>query len=414
MFIMKPAIFLDRDGTINVNCPYCKSPDEIVFYKDIFKPLERLSKDYYIIIITNQSGIARGYFTRKDLEAMHDKIKREVLKNGGRIDAVYYCPHLPDEGCGCRKPKTGLIDSATEDFPIDMHRSFFIGDSDADMELARNVGIRGIRIREKGKVKPDYYANSFKGVISIINKSNLQSTDTPRVGLILAGGKGTRMKPFTYRMPKPMVRIRGKPVIWHIVNDLAKEGVKDIFISVGYKAESIMEYLGNGSSLNANITYVKENEPLGTGGGIKLALRQIRKKYDDVDVFVANGDDLFKLSIEKMYRQHKRTHAAITIALKKAKNVTSGHIEMKGRRVVRYTANPNPSGNASYLSSLGRYILNTKIIARLPKRRAFSIESDFMQQSAKRIRVYGYPVTGRWYQINTPEQLKEARKNWKN
>ena len=92
----RPAIFLEEDGTLNVDCPYCRFPDQITLY-DIFEPLKELSEDYLIIVVSNQSGVARGYYTEDDVKAMNEKVRREVENRGGRIDAFYYCPHLPEE-----------------------------------------------------------------------------------------------------------------------------------------------------------------------------------------------------------------------------------------------------------------------------------------------------------------------------
>ncbi|MGC9011335.1 MAG: D-glycero-alpha-D-manno-heptose-1,7-bisphosphate 7-phosphatase, partial [Candidatus Micrarchaeia archaeon] len=107
---MKPALFIDRDGAINVNCPYCKKESEIKVYDDVYKPIADLSKHFLIIVVTNQSGIARGYFTEDDLKKMNSNIVKFIRRHGGRIDAIYYCPHLPDSDCPCRKPNTGMVE----------------------------------------------------------------------------------------------------------------------------------------------------------------------------------------------------------------------------------------------------------------------------------------------------------------
>ena len=169
---MRPALFLDRDGTINYDCPYCSKPSKIRFYKDIFAPLKLLSKEYYIIIITNQSGIARGYFNEHDLSEMHSKIKRYISRRGGRVDAIYYCPHMPGDCTDCRKPNTGLLKRAYRDFKIDKRRSFVIGDDDNDIKLARNAGLRSIQVRRRGKMRADFYANDFNEVPRIITASD--------------------------------------------------------------------------------------------------------------------------------------------------------------------------------------------------------------------------------------------------
>ncbi len=168
---MKPALFLDRDGTINVDCPYCRNADQIRIYSDVFEPLAKLSKDFYIIILTNQSGLARGYFTEKDLEGMHLKIRKEVEERGGRIDAFYFCPDLPNTESKCRKPNTGMLEQALKDFEIDKDHSFVIGNSDLDIELGDRTGIRTIRVREKGGTgRNGFYAKDFYEVLNIIIK----------------------------------------------------------------------------------------------------------------------------------------------------------------------------------------------------------------------------------------------------
>ena len=171
-------MFIDRDGTINRDCPYCKSADEISIYDDVYDPIKELSKRYYIIIVTNQSGIARGYFTEKDLALMHEKIKREIGTRGGRIDAIYYCPHMPDTGCRCRKPKTGMLEDAKRDFEIDINKSFVIGDAEIDIEMAKYAGVRSIKVRgTKTEIKPDFTADTFSEVLSIIRSQEKATTE---------------------------------------------------------------------------------------------------------------------------------------------------------------------------------------------------------------------------------------------
>ena len=161
-------------------------------------------------------------------------------------------------------------------------------------------------------------------MLKIINENGKkgisQNWEVPKIAVILAGGEGTRMRPLTYKIPKPMALVGGKPIIEHIINELTRNGIHRIFISVGYKSEVIMKYLGDGSGLHARIDYVVEKKALGTGGGTKLALNYIREKYGETDVFLTNGDDLFRLAIAPMYRQHKLTGAAGTISLKEVKD----------------------------------------------------------------------------------------------
>ncbi len=176
---MKPALFIDRDGTINVNCPYCKNESEIKVYDDVYKPIAYLSKYFLIIIVTNQSGIARGYFTEDDLKRMNSKIVKLIRKHGGRIDAIYYCPHLPDSGCLCRKPNTGMVEKAMSEFDIDIKNSLVIGDDGNDIKMARRLGIKSILVdrQEKNadKLGADFVAKDFNDVLKIIKRMQRSS-----------------------------------------------------------------------------------------------------------------------------------------------------------------------------------------------------------------------------------------------
>jgi histidinol-phosphate phosphatase family protein len=168
---MRPAIFVDRDGTLNRDCPYCASPEQIYLFEDIFMPLKELSRDFYIIIVTNQSGVSRGYFTEKDLENIHKKIKNEIENRGGRIDAIYYCTALPEDNNPCRKPRTGMIERALKDFDIDLKNSWVVGNDENDTQLAKNVGIKSIRVRLGSNAPADFVAYDFYEVLKIIRKN---------------------------------------------------------------------------------------------------------------------------------------------------------------------------------------------------------------------------------------------------
>ncbi len=140
---MKPALFLDRDGTINKDPGYVHRLEDLQIYPDI-PPLirEYRNKGYLVIVITNQSGIGRGLFGEDDYMRFNSAIQGELKKQGLKIDAFYHCPHTPADNCGCRKPKSGLIEAARKDFDIDLKKSVVIGDrDDMDGALARSLGL---------------------------------------------------------------------------------------------------------------------------------------------------------------------------------------------------------------------------------------------------------------------------------
>jgi histidinol-phosphate phosphatase family protein len=141
------AVFIDRDDTIAPNVPYCSSPDDFRLYDYVPEQIARLNKaGYLVIVITNQSGIGRGYFDEKTLSAIHDKMKSEAEKGGGRIDDVFFCPHHPEDGCNCRKPEIGMGIDAVRKYGINTAASFMIGDTESDAEFGRRLGCRCITV----------------------------------------------------------------------------------------------------------------------------------------------------------------------------------------------------------------------------------------------------------------------------
>ncbi len=151
---MKPenkAILLDRDGVIIHDVHYLSQLDQIIFYEDVANGLTRLKNaGYLLIVVTNQSGVARGYFDEEFVKETHQAINQALSKKGVSIDAFYYCPHHVDgktpynDKCFCRKPQTGMILSAKNEYNIDIENSIMIGDKISDVELAINANMEGI------------------------------------------------------------------------------------------------------------------------------------------------------------------------------------------------------------------------------------------------------------------------------
>jgi D-glycero-D-manno-heptose 1,7-bisphosphate phosphatase len=136
------AIFLDRDGVINANRPdHVKSWDEFAFLPGAFDALRRIAaSDFAILVTTNQAAIARGLTTDAAVREIHRRMSTEVARAGGRIDAVYYCPHLPDENCDCRKPQPGLYARGAREWDVELARSYVVGDAMADIVAAQAIG----------------------------------------------------------------------------------------------------------------------------------------------------------------------------------------------------------------------------------------------------------------------------------
>lgn len=148
------AVFLDRDGTINVEKNYLIRPEDLELFTDVPGALKKLKGGgFLLIVVTNQSGVARGYFTLTEVETLHRHIQKKLHEFGAEVDRFYFCPHHPDKGagefrkrCDCRKGEPGLLLRAAADFGIDLKRSFMIGDKPADIEAANRAGCRPILV----------------------------------------------------------------------------------------------------------------------------------------------------------------------------------------------------------------------------------------------------------------------------
>jgi len=156
----KIAVFLDRDGTVNMEEGYLKDLKHFTLYPRAGKAIKILNRlGVRVIIVSNQSGIGRGYFGSDLVKKVHQKLKRILFKEGARLDAIYYCPHHPKEDCDCRKPKTRMLEKAKERFGLDFSQSYVVGDKLMDIELGKKVGAKTILVltgygrKERKKIK---------------------------------------------------------------------------------------------------------------------------------------------------------------------------------------------------------------------------------------------------------------------
>ncbi|MGB6129237.1 MAG: D-glycero-beta-D-manno-heptose 1,7-bisphosphate 7-phosphatase [Psychrilyobacter sp.] len=152
---MKKCVFLDRDGNINVEKDYLHKVEEFEFIDGAKKAIKIFNDlDYLVVIVTNQSGVARGYYDENSVKILHDYLQREVEKIGGHIDGFYYCPHHPEKGigqyklnCNCRKPEPGMFLQAQKDLGIDFSSSIMVGDKISDVNAGKNLGMRSILVK---------------------------------------------------------------------------------------------------------------------------------------------------------------------------------------------------------------------------------------------------------------------------
>ncbi len=223
---------------------------------------------------------------------------------------------------------------------------------------------------------------------------------------ILVGGKGTRLRPITDKTPKPMIEVKGKPILEYVIELLGKYEIKNTVMALGYKGEQIKEYFGDGEKYGTNIEYVTEKEPLGTGGPLRLAKKLLVEEF-----LMFNGDNLTNINLNDMYSFHKKNNAYATIALCSVKEPENfGVIEMEGNQIKKFVEKPsNPKSN---LINSGAYILKPEVIDMIPK--GFSlIEKDVFPKLSEQGKLYGYVYNGQWFPTDTMERYETAKKEWK-
>jgi heptosyltransferase II len=146
------TIFLDRDGTLNEDPGYLKSASAVKLLPGVATALARLkAAGARLVVVTNQSGVGRGFLSLKDLEAIHARLEGLLEQSDAALDAIYFCPHHPDDGCRCRKPATGMVDRAVAELQVELRKAYVIGDHASDIQLAKAAGIKSILVT-RGKV----------------------------------------------------------------------------------------------------------------------------------------------------------------------------------------------------------------------------------------------------------------------
>lgn len=172
------AVFMDRDGTINREVGYVDHLEKFELLSGAAEAIRRLNaRGFKTVVVTNQSGVARGYFSEDFVRELHRELAVQLARHGAHLDGIYYCPHSPGAGCDCRKPVPGMLLKAAAELDIDLGRSYVVGDKQVDVELAHRVGASGILVltgyagQEPGRdpaqppVQPDFVAQDLLGAV---------------------------------------------------------------------------------------------------------------------------------------------------------------------------------------------------------------------------------------------------------
>jgi len=188
----KKAVFLDRDGTIMVDTGYCHEPDKVRLLERAADGLRLLAKGgFFVAIVTNQSGLGRGYFTERELAAVNSRLREELQARGADFGALFYCPHRPDDGCDCRKPRPGLILRAASECGLDRQSSFTVGDQESDVQAGKSAGTRTVFLSdERGSSESaDFIAsNLVEAAYLILENDTSGKVRGSRAGVVEARG----------------------------------------------------------------------------------------------------------------------------------------------------------------------------------------------------------------------------------
>ncbi len=224
--------------------------------------------------------------------------------------------------------------------------------------------------------------------------------------IILAGGFGTRLQSVVSDVPKPMAPIKHEPFLNYVFDYLKHYHIEHVVLSTGYLADKIMECYGN-KYLGITISYTKEETPLGTGGGIRLALEQCIKK----EVLVLNGDSFFDVDLNRYYNQHVSFHSDCTLALRKVENAARyGTIKLRDNIIKTFKEKDNIA--QAGLINGGVYIIDRALyLNKTQANQAFSIEKDFFETRINELNLLGFEYDGYFIDIGIPEDYNKAQED---
>lgn len=226
--------------------------------------------------------------------------------------------------------------------------------------------------------------------------------------VILCGGKGTRLRPLTNSKPKPLVLVQGKPIVEHIFDLLKKYGIRDVVLSVGFMKEKMMSEKERWEKMGISITFVPEDEPLGTGGPLRLMSGMLKSTF-----VLSNGDELKDINLKEMYESHRKNNALVTIAIKEVEDPSPyGIARLDEDRITEFVEKPDKDIAPSNFANAGLYIIEPEVNKMVPGG-FVSLEKDIFPQIAHMGKLFGFRFSGQWFDTGTHERLVMAEKEWR-
>ena len=224
--------------------------------------------------------------------------------------------------------------------------------------------------------------------------------------VILAGGQGVKMRPLTYELPKPLVPVKGKPVIDYNLELLKRNGIEDVILAIGHLGDKIRDQVGSGQRYGLRANYSHEDHPLGSGG----ALRQSLSLVDSYPLLVMNGDVLADLNLKDLINFHQERDYLVTMVLTVAADTAGfGKAKVRGDRVVEFVK--KDQSEDYNLVNAGIYLVNQGFSGWLPEQTPSDLEDVFIKLAQEGL-LAGYIFEGDWFEISTPKNYEKAIKNW--
>jgi len=224
--------------------------------------------------------------------------------------------------------------------------------------------------------------------------------------VVMVGGKGTRLLPLTETRPKIILPVADRPCLWYLLRSLAMGGIEEVILACGYKSERMRRTIGDGSDLGLSIEYSYEDEPMGTGGAMKL----VEDRLDDTFV-AANGDVFVSMDVSEEIETHQKTGAAVTIALTPVENPCEFGIARVDEelRITEFKEKPKPEEVFSNLINAGVYVLQKDVLSEIPENTFYDFSKDLVPRlMSEGRRIQGYEVNGIWMDVGRPRDLLRA------
>jgi dTDP-glucose pyrophosphorylase len=232
----------------------------------------------------------------------------------------------------------------------------------------------------------------------------IQPKTRPNVVVIMAGGEGKRLRPLTYKCPKPMLRVGGKPLLEIIIEQCVDAGFQRFYLAVNYLKENIQNYFEDGARWNVRIDYLEENEPLGTAGALSLLPETINEPF-----LVLNSDVLTRVDYGRLLRFHEEHAAAATLCVREhTTQIPYGVVQMNDLRVLTLEEKPV----LSHYVNAGIYLLDPRLLTLVPKNQFFDMPQLLEQAVQQQQRVSAFPIHEYWLDVGHPETLERAHGEW--